>query len=235
MDNYNFEFYQPGRKYFSGQEFVDLLNRLKIYEYDIQFHPNDPHIGRDQGTINFNRRETELNVTLHKQGRYMDLILSPAEGEFGSIGLLAMPEEQFDEHFKNEQPATAKILSEAAFTVFTMIRPLFAWGDHESELDKLEEGLSFKRIGALAWCNFFSKELIRKIGGLDKIVLHPGIPEEKAAAEKMIKDLRFYSLFLSGNPAEDLKPGAALECRNRYSGVLLKSFELPAKNAIEIW
>lgn len=235
MYNFRFEFYRPGKKYFGGQEFVDTLNRLKGYDYDIQFHPNDPHIDHKKNTISFNRRETELDVSLIKEGRFIDLLLNPAEGEFGSIGLLAMPEEQFDEQFKNDQQRTAQILSEVAFAVFMVIKPLFAWGDHELELDKLEESLSFKRVGAVAWNNFYSKELVDKMGGLDKVILRPGIPEERTAAQKMLKDLQFYSLTLTENPTKDLTPGIALECRNRYPGALLKSFEIPAKNGIEVW
>ena len=233
MYGYCFEFFQPGKRSFTNKEFFQTLNNLSEFDYDIKFRPNDPHI--KQNSLEFRPHESNLNVEVAKKGRWMDLILHPAEGEFGTIGWLTIDEEQLQEQFKDEQAINGKILTEAGFAIFDSLKPYFAWCDHELELDKLEEGLRFNRVGAVAWSNLFSKEFIHRIGGLEKVIFRPEDPREKQRAQAMLNELGFYSLTLEGSPVGALSAPTALECRNRYPGAILKSFEVPARNAIEVW
>lgn len=234
MYDYRFAFYKPGKDYFSGNEFVDTLNKLHGLGYEIKFRPNDPHVNRKKGTVHFNPNERNLNVEVIKEGRFMDLTVGPAEGKHGLIALLAIAEEQLDDQFKNEQGLNGQILSEAAMAVSNALKPLFAWGDHELELDNLEPFLNFDRIGAIAWSNFFSQELIERLGGLDKILLRPQDKQYREGAQGMLKEFGFVPITLSESPTKDLETMVALECERRYPGAILKSFKVPPLSAIEV-
>ena len=229
MYTYSFEFYRPGKDYFSGNEFVDTLNKLRGLDFEIKFRPNDPHVDRKKGSIRFNPRERGLNVEVSREGRFMDLILGPADGKFGSIGLLAIDAEQFDYQFKSEQEKNAQILSEGALAVFLGIKPIFAWGDHELELDKLGDFLSFDRIGALAWNNFFSRELIEKLGGINKILLHPESREERERAQGILKEFQLYSLNISDSPMEPVSPKLRWIVKDVTPERLLKALKFMVK------
>lgn len=229
MYDYRFNFYKPGKDYFTADELIDTLNKLHGLGFNIRFRPNNSHVDKKKGSIRFNARERGLNIEVNREGRFMDLIIGPAEGKYGEIGLLAIAQEQFDDQFKNEPEKNAQILSEAALAVFLGLKPFFAWGDHELEIDKLEDFLSFSRIGALAWNNFFSKELVEKLGGINKILLHPNSEEERVRANGMLGEMQFYAFNLSGSPMEPVSSSIAMDCEIRYPGAVIKSFEVPGK------
>ncbi len=233
MYSYSFWFYKPGKKFYNPEELIDTLNALHGADYDVVFHPRDPHVKKNR--IQLDKKETYLDIELRKSGRILGFHLGPAEERAkGDIAGLSMPGEHFTDDFPNDHEGNAQILSEAAMIITSTLKPLFAWGDHELELDKLEPFLSFDRIGAMAWSNFFSRELIEKLGGIDRVLLRPEDKQYRQEAEGMLKELSFVPITLFDSPAQDLPAMVALECERRYPGAILTSFEIPAKNAIEI-
>ena len=58
----------------------------------------------------------------------------------------------------------APLLLELAKVVNLHLPLYFGWGDHELQLERMEEHLRFDRIGALAWANLFGPEMVRRIG-----------------------------------------------------------------------
>lgn len=235
MYSYSFAFYKPGKKFYNSKELVDTLNALHGADYDVVFHPRDPHIKKNR--IQFNKKETHLDVEIRKSGRRLGFHLGPAEEEeraHGAIAGLFMQGETFTDDFPNDHEGNAQILSEAAMIITSTLKPLFAWGDHELELDKLEPFLRFDRIGAMAWANFFSKELIERLGGIDKVLLRPEDKQYRQGAEGMLRELSFVPITLFDSPTQDIPPMVALECERRYPGAILTTFEIPAQNAIEV-
>lgn len=232
MYSYYFAFYKPGKKFYNPKELADTLDALHGANYDVVFHPRDPHVKRNR--IQFNKRETRLDIEIRKSGRILSFHLGPAEGDQGRMAGLSMPGEHFTDDFPNDHEGNAQILSEAAMIITSTLKPLFAWGDHELELDKLEPFLRFDRIGAMAWANFFSKELIERLGGIDKVLLRPEDKQYRQGAEGTLRELSFVPITLFDSPTQDIPPMVALECERRYPGAILTTFEIPAKNAIEV-
>ena len=230
MYDYRFDFFKPGKTSYTPQEFMNILGPLEIMGFEIRFPPRDPHVDMKKGTITFQPRETQLGVELLMPGKRLGLFIGPAEGEHGSIGLLAMPEEQFEE---NPQENTG-LLFRTALHISNALKPYFAWGDHELELDKLPHCLSLDRIGALAWANFFSKEFIEEIGGIEKVLFDPEDKQSKKEAQDTLETFSVVPMELAPNPVEPTEPGIILGLESRYPRALFRSFKIPHPSAIEV-
>lgn len=231
--SYCFEFFKPGKKSYTGVELLGLLGFLQNRGYKLKFPPGDTHLEIQTDTMTqlaFKPQETKLSVDLIKDGQFLDLILGPADGEHGQIGLLAISDEQFRE--KSQE--NAKLLFTTAMYISGFLKPYFSWGDHELELDKLSHCLRFDRIGALAWANFFSKEFLEEIGGVEKILLDPENKTEKKEVGEILETFSIAPLELSATPVETSLATIALEFNRRFPEALLRSFEIPHPNAIEV-
>jgi hypothetical protein len=91
----------------------------------------------------------------------------------------------------------------------------FGWGDHEFQLDCLEEHLRFDRIAALAWANLFGREMVRRIG------------EERLRALP-VHEIRMFKqgalCLLTPQPGQPLAPEQADQIRAQWPGCVLPIF-----------
>lgn len=215
MYSYCFIFYKPGKREYSNEEIqgtIDTLYRAGCKLNATSF--SDPHI--KEGKFRIDLRETNLNLNIEKSGCRFTFHLHPAQEEsHGAIGGLFIPEEQFRENSKNN----STIMLEIALAICFGLKPLFAWGDHELEISKLEPWLSFDEIKALAWNNQFSKELVDRLGGLENVLLFPKEKEDYL-------DLYLVQVSLWSDPTEPTRSDVALQCRGRYPEAQLRQFEI---------
>lgn len=225
MYSYCFEFYNPGKKFYQSEEVKNTSDAL--LRAGFQVHPvssHDPHIDFKEKQIIINEQETEMNFYIEKSTSRMELYLFPAcDYANGETAHLTMPEDRFRENSKQN----ALLMLEAANAVWFGINPLFAWGDHELEIGKLIPFLRLDEIRALAWVNFFRNDLVEKLGGLDNVLLRP--EKEKS----VYRELRYAMVATVSDPSEATSATTAILCSHRYPRALLRSFEIPAVNAIE--
>jgi hypothetical protein len=66
--------------------------------------------------------------------------------------------------FAEDPQAAANLMLVLASSLLEAIGALFAWADHEVMLGKLEEKLSYDHLGALAWANWFNRQLAEQLG-----------------------------------------------------------------------
>ncbi len=221
MYDYYFVFYKPGKQFYSWKEVMHLNHNLLRADFEVE------------GNWRMDEKEKEkiihIDFDLRKDGQEFSLLLGPAEERFhGALGQLAIPEEEF----KEDPKKSAELLVEAAGNIFVRLDALFAWGDHELEIGKLEPFLRFDRIGALAWANIFSRELVERFGGLENFMLYP-TPEAEKEGHQFLKETSFFPFQLSNLPTEPVPAHMTVECDHRFPGAILKSFEIPSLKAIE--
>jgi hypothetical protein len=221
MYSYDFVFYKPGKKFYTFEEVMRLNNSLLRADFEVK------------GQWRMDKKEKEkiidVDFDLKKSGQEFSLLLGPAEERFhGALGQLSIPEEEFEENPQKN----AILMGEAASAIFLGLKPLFAWGDHELEIGKLEQFLRFDKIGALAWINLFSEELIERLGGI-KNAFSLTSPEEEEENLKFLKEASFFPFQISNRPSEPVPAPIALECERRFPGAILRSFEIPSLKAIE--
>ncbi|MCL4382886.1 MAG: hypothetical protein M1575_04015 [Patescibacteria group bacterium] len=205
-----------------------MIDNLLSSGYGVSpISPHDRHLKKEGFEIK--PQETELHLRLEKSGHHLEFHLNPAEEEIhGAIADLSMPEEQF----KEDPKENTKLLERAAWVISAAVKPLFAWGDHELEISRLEPWLRFDRINALAWSNIFSKELVERLGGIKNILLRTS-PEMEKEASNMMKELSIIPVSLSILPTEPVSAHITLECEARFPNAILRSFEIISPNAIE--
>lgn len=210
MYDYYFVFYKPGKRFYTQEEIIRLKNSLVSFGFEV----------KEKWTMNEKDKEKieHVGFNLIKSGQEFSLILGPAEERFhGRLGQLAIPQEQFEE----DPEKNADLMVKAANTIFIELKPLFGWGDHELELGRLEQFLRFNKIAALAWVNFLSRELVERLGGLDKVIQ---FPDKKKSHEG--KPWQFTYILLSPLPTDPISKQMAFECKQRYPGVILRIGEI---------
>lgn len=217
MYSYDFVFYKPGKEFYTQQEILRLNNYLIRRDFEVE--------GKWRGK----EKIEHLHLNIEKSNCRLSLHLVPGQEKIhGRIGNISIPQEQF----KEDPEKSGRIMSEAAATIFAAIEPFFAWGDHELELGKLEPFLRFDRIGALAWTNLFSRELVERLGGVRNVLISP-TPEDEKEGNRLLKEATFLPQALSHLPTEPTEFHTALECERRWPRALLRSFEIPPLKGIE--
>ncbi len=210
MYDYYFVFYKPGKTFYTQDE----VRRLKHYLCKAGFGV--------KGEWRVDEKEKEkiihIDFDLRKSGQEFSLLLGPAEERFhGALGQLAISEEEFEENPKK----IADLLRMAATEIFLELKPLFGWGDHELQLNRLEQFLRFDKIAAIAWINFLSRELVERLGGLDKVIQFPDMKKSYEG-----KPWQFDYILLSHLPTDPVPKQIALECKQRYPGAMLRIAEI---------
>lgn len=226
--SYCFLFYKPGKKFFDGWEIKKTLKYLGRLGFSFRpFSSLDPHIhgiGDEEleiGGLVLKTKEIAVDLELEKSGYELGFHLHPAqESLHGAIGGFFMPEEEFNK----DQKGNARLFFDAAMIVFAGLKPSFAWGDHELELDRLSPFLRFDRIGALAWGNIFGKEFVERLGGVRNVISVP-TPEAEKDASWFLEKISGVPLGLSFFPNEIQPAEAILYDKRRFPGVILRSFE----------
>lgn len=202
MYSYVFEFYKPGKKIYNKSEIERTINYFKDTGYEVE---NNFKLFSDV---------TDISVRISKSDFNFGFYLYPSREEsHGAIAELTISQEQFEK----DREEAKNLMIELASGIFLGIEPLFAWGDHELEIGRLEEYLRFDKITALAWVNFFSKELVERLGGIEQVVL---FPDEVKSYEG--KEWKFSSVLTSPLPTEPIPERLMLECQSRYPGVTLR-------------
>lgn len=217
MYTYRFVFYEPGKNFYGKEEIQRLFNELAKAGFRLETPPHDPHFDKD-GKYLTTDRETDISLRLKKSNRSLTFFLYPAEEDFhGEIASLYLPAEQFEE----DPTKNAALMLEAANSILLGLQPLFAWGDHELEINKLEPFLRFDRIEALAWVNFFRKGLVDFLEGLEEVLLDP-----ESEKNNYSKEWNFASVKISEDPTKPCD--MPLACEARYPQALIRSFEIPS-------
>ncbi|MBI2009975.1 MAG: hypothetical protein HYS86_02225 [Candidatus Chisholmbacteria bacterium] len=220
MYDYAFTFYKPNKTFFEPGELTRTVSFLQRDGYEVEFR-SPPLATTKEGQPLFRPKEEEIGAIIRKGGVELNLFASAAEGPMGAIADLSITEDDL----KESVTQNTSLLTQAAMIVFKGLQPLFAWGDHELELDKLQPFLSFDKIGALAWANLFSQELTEHLGGIDQVLLHPTWQKEQKQAKLTLGALSLVLITLSPSPADPVHATTALQCDRRYPGAIIKSFQ----------
>jgi hypothetical protein len=211
MYTYDFVFYKPGKKFYTQDEVVRMKNSLANRGFEVE--------GKWRMDEKEKEKIVDIDFDLRKSGQEFFLLLGPAEEDFhGRLGQLSIPREQFEENPKK----SADLMIKAANTIFVELKPLFGWGDHELELNRLEQFLRFDKIAALAWVNFLSRELVERLGGLDKVLLFPPNKKEKRIYKE--EPWQFTYILTSPSPADEMPLAMGFECQQRYPGAVLRTW-----------
>ena len=210
MYDYYFVFYKPGKNFYTKEEIVRLKNSLTSIGFEV----------KEKWRMDEKEKEKiiDINFSLRKSDQEFSLLLGPAEERFhGRLGQLAIPQEQFEEDPKKN----ADLMIKATNIIFIELKPLFGWGDHELELGRLEQFLRLDKIAALAWVNFLSRELVERLGGLDKVIQFPNMKKSYEG-----RPWQFTYILLSPLPTDPVPKQIILECRQRYPGAILRIGEI---------
>lgn len=217
MYDYYFVFYKPGKRSYTQEEVFLLFNHLGRMGFELH------------GQFNAPEQVESINLNLKKSGQELSLILGPAEEKFhGRLGQLAIPEEQFEENPKEN----TELLLTAAHTISSEIKPLFAWGDYELEIGRLEPFLRFDRVSALAWANLFNRELVERFGGVKSFLFQP-TPEKEKELQRKLEDWLFLPIQLANLPTETTEGRMVWNIHHLFPEAMFRSFEIPSAKAIE--
>lgn len=165
--NYEFKFYNP-KPMLVAEQVVSMLNDFearggKIIDYEldhqiqkvIQGQTFDPNLAVKADGI------CMVGFTLSSSIGNLDVTFQtyPSENK-GAQSTISVGEDVYEE----APEEIANILIDLAKIISLHLPFYFGWGDHELVLQRLEQALKFDRIGALAWANLFSLEMMRQIG-----------------------------------------------------------------------
>lgn len=218
MYAYYFVFYKPGKRNYTQEEVFLLFNHLGRRGFELHGQFNAP------GQI-----VDHVKLDLMKSGREFSLLLGPAEERLhGRLGQLAISEEQFEENPKEN----TELFLTAAHIISSEIKPLFAWGDHELEIGRLEPFLRFDRVSALAWANIFNRELVERFGGVKRFLFQL-TPEKEKELQRRLEDELFLPIQLANLPTETTDGWMAWNIHHLFPEAMFRSFEIPSAKAIE--
>lgn len=220
MYSYIFEFYRPGKEFYTQGEMFKLNSSFLRagFEADASWTAGERVRRAD---FNFSNGKTEFC-----------LVLGPADDRFnGLMGQFSITEEQL----KRDPWKNTEAFSSLASVTLIDINALFAWGDHELEIRKLEPFLNFDRIGALAWNNILSRELVERLGGVKNVLFQQTVEEERKVGG-FLEQLSIAPRLLTNLPTETVPAFLSIECLKRFPGAILKGFEtFPAKKYLRIF
>lgn len=218
MYAYNFVFYKPGKRVYTQEEIFFLFNNLGRGGFELHGEFNAP------GQI-----VDHVKLDLMRSGQEFSLLLGPAEERFhGRLGQLTIPEEQFE---GNPEKGIESFLK-AATIISGDVKPVFAWGDHELEIGRLEPFLRVDRVSAFAWGNLFSRELVEQVGGVRSFLFQP-TPEKEKELQRRLEDYPFLPIQLANLPTETTDGQMAWELHRCFPEAMIRSFEIPSAKAIE--
>ncbi len=166
--SYQFRFYNPNRSC-TPQEAASAIQSLVDYggawatDYELsgRRYQLDPGQAFDPtGVVETNSRSA-VGLSVPRDPGQVDILFQtfPLEDK-GAFATLAV-----DEEYMADAPGPVANLLLALVKVVNLHLPVvFAWGDHELELQRLEPALTFDRVSALAWANLFSPKLVTRMG-----------------------------------------------------------------------
>jgi len=166
--SYQFRFYNPNRSC-TPQEVASAIQSLVGYggaratDYELggrryQLAPNQ---ALDPAGVVEPDSHSAVGISVPCGSGQVDILFQtfPLEDKGAFAALIV------DEEYMTDAPGPVANLLLALVKVVNLYLPvLFAWGDHELELQRLEPALTFDRVSALAWANLFSPSLVTRVG-----------------------------------------------------------------------
>jgi len=166
--SYQFRFYNPNRMC-TPQEVASAIQalvgyggaRATDYELSGRRYRLAPGQALDPASVVETNSRSAIGLLVPRGPGQVDILFQtfPFE-EKGAFAVLAV-----DEKYMADAPGPVANLLLALVKLVNLHLPaLFAWGDHELELQRLEPALTFDHVAALAWANLFSPKLVTRMG-----------------------------------------------------------------------